>query len=737
MYGHKLPEKALQVTELIKIKELNISHNPIDIVEFKNLKNEDGTPLIGYFKKLNEKKSFSETLAKICVATSVFLGKTKGVAKEHLVYDKNKIVGTVSLELSGFIPFQGVEDKELKDPESQAMTNPTPEMLLDEEFIEKEVVGLIHHNYDFGPPNCGVRWLLDFEYFFPELTAIFKGERFNIHLFGYSLLDPIEKVIELTPEILRTFQTPLPYFPGQIPKNRIPGQSLAGIPNREFKTTAFKELLENEKYIPKAIYQRYAAYLKELLLFDRDVIKKHLEDYLGNEKLNLNKLPKTQQEALKKLEQIHLREKKLLAPKEDEASFPKLLSDENNQERSFADFFLTFLSHRHEKFRRVIIDMPELREHLLKLNTKEHFVPLFSPQTGYEPCHDAKKIFSCYQKILRDAFKTPILTHINAIQEIASEEIGFSKITMPKERIIELSMSCTSIDILPFLQKSKKLHLKDDITKDLKELANKIHTKFQNHYALNQPTHAQNQKFIDDLTALLTWAKNKKEYYEKIISSKKMNMIELAEITNIFEKLNKTLINFSQTLLDFIDALSLAKKNFDILQKTNSKQNNEKEYKEKQDHFMEEETAEIISIQEKEESILATDDKKLINRLEKILDIWLPGMMSTTFIYPLITASYQEYNKNASYYGRFFSRSLPPKEAITLSDIFKEDYWENNSMNTLFIKNICLTASGKTVVNDILRTKDNNWWARYAKGLAIASNLYQPKNRGLARSSVI
>ncbi len=774
MHGHKLPDKAIALKDLTIIKKLDISYNPLELVKFTD----NGIPdQIGYLKRI--KGTYSDSLAKMCVATSAEISTT-GVAEERLVYDENgKLAGTLSTELPGFIAFQNAKQEDLKDLKQQALACPTPEMILEEGFIEKMVACLLRSNDDFGPHNCGLKWLLDFELFFPEVTTIFKGKRFDIEILGYKLiLDPIETVIELTADIIRTFKTKLTYFPGEEPKN--------GVKKREFKTTAFKELLENKKYSPEAIRQRYAALLRELLVFDPKLIKKRLDDYLGDEKLNLAHLAKNQKDALIKLEQTHLREKKIVYLKdlnipfeklsesnqkillnfevelseeklmslletipldfekmsltqqtnlnsfrERSIYFPKLLYNENNKERSFADFFLTLISHRHEKFRRVFIEMPELRDHLLNLQTPQQFASVFHPTTKHKmPDKYPEEIFSRYQTVWRDAFRLPLLNYIDNLKEIASQEVGFCKVILPKkEKIVDLSLSCALIDdFLPYIKQSQGL--KDEIHEALGDLVEKIYKNYQTHYALKAPTFEKNQDFIKTLLNLLQLAENKKSYYEELISKKKMKSFELNEILKIFEKLNTTIKNFKQTLLTMQMNLKISKK-MSLMPPSIPVP----AMKEKKDELSEEEEeGELISMQDKKESILATNDEKLIERLISVLQIWIPCTTKLEFD-PIIKTAREEYAAGKYFYN-IFSRTLPAIFSIT--DIFSDGGgWENNSMNTLLIKNICLKASGTTILNTVLTEKNKDWWAEHAKELAIACNLCQPKKQyGLSKSAI-
>lgn len=107
-----------------------------------NFTTADGQELLGFYKPLSD--IYPELLAKYCVAISVAgrmcLGEA--VSDERLVFDKGKIVGTVSVAIPGFA-----------DPSRKPATELSTEEILNTNIIEILVWMMFIQNDDFHPNN--------------------------------------------------------------------------------------------------------------------------------------------------------------------------------------------------------------------------------------------------------------------------------------------------------------------------------------------------------------------------------------------------------------------------------------------------------------------------------------------------------------------------------------------------------------------------------------------------------
>lgn len=284
-----LPKTALRRN---KLKDLTAgpaapkSGHVVTQVEFVDF---DGCKKKGFFKPLDE--TYPELLAKISVATSVIIRMLLGerAAEDRLVYDEDdKIVGTVSIALEGFKPFNYGSEPIPEHPQKKEEVNPSYETLMQHNVMELLFFSWFLGNDDLHPKNIGLKGLIDWDMFFYALTEIIKGPR----AFGSSP----EGKIELPSSDFANFpvlqETKLTHWAThQYPHNYY-------YPKRYGNYDQFIELSKNpifkDESLPNgqitAQEQLFTAALKALVIFQPEVLEKQLRDALGKEPLNYTEL---------------------------------------------------------------------------------------------------------------------------------------------------------------------------------------------------------------------------------------------------------------------------------------------------------------------------------------------------------------------------------------------------------------------------------------------------------------
>ncbi len=345
------PALSLNIKDLKDIKgQIIDGTHDVAIVTFKD---HDGKIKRAY-KKPCTPDYYPPLSAKYVVGFSTLARAALGkkACEDRLVYnDAGEIVATVSIEVPNFVSLLTYWNH-YDDPEKEKMGCPTKQLLIKKNVAALLISAYIHKNHDLHPSNLSLNGIVDLDELYPELTLIIKkGERF---------------VCELKEHELRFFPIiDRKHWPANfIPKN----WNIKKI----YKTAAFAELQGDKDFI----YQFFTAILKELLAFDKKVLKERMYLNLGNEDLSLHTLPPKKRADLL-----------------DFGRASKLFFDENEKERRFVEHCMLFLEQEHLKFRNLVLNMPEFKEFLEILNKnpakmlklKEWFIKQNNKKTSLVP----------------------------------------------------------------------------------------------------------------------------------------------------------------------------------------------------------------------------------------------------------------------------------------------------------------------------------------------------------------
>lgn len=278
----------------------------------------DGSTKTGYFKPLDE--SYPELLAKISVATSVIMRLSLGerAAEDRLVYDDNdNIVGTVSIALEEFKPFNYGSELVPENPQEKEKVIPSYQTLMQYNVMELLFFSWFLGNDDLHPKNIGLKGIIDWDMFFYAVTEIIKAPRF--------LGSSPKGEIKLSSTDFGNFPILSPATkPTHWPSLQLPGNLF--YPKRYANYEQFAELSKNpalgDESIPggkiTAQEQLFTAVLKALLSYQPEALKRRLKDAIGKEPLNFSHL-----DSMKKAEL--------------EKKFPRLFNPESDKQ-PFIDF---------------------------------------------------------------------------------------------------------------------------------------------------------------------------------------------------------------------------------------------------------------------------------------------------------------------------------------------------------------------------------------------------------------
>ncbi|MBV8802730.1 MAG: hypothetical protein JO131_07220, partial [Gammaproteobacteria bacterium] len=342
--------------------------------------------------KIAYKKEFSDKLSRISglyeTAFSAYIRLSLPRAAEvRVVYENNKPVAIASIELSDFKSMQKIS----LFRRSISETNPDQAMLLENNASEILACGLVGKFNDLSVDNYNIKkGLIDFGQAFFNKMSIVDGREFLNKVLGYEPLT----AFNITAERIRN-----------LPHNKEADHWPTHSPNNwnYFKTFNSKEAFASLKGNSLAEYQKYFYLLKHLLAFDKEVLRKRLWLYLGDEPLGLNELPKTTKETLCNI-------------------FTRKLYYDNQRELTFVEHCVAFFETQHKELLTVLIHMSEFREFIIKypeaiLDIKEWFIERndsIGTDISYQLVHyDLEHIEREYQKIYRDCFVQPLYCHLS------------------------------------------------------------------------------------------------------------------------------------------------------------------------------------------------------------------------------------------------------------------------------------------------------------------------------------
>ncbi|CEK12198.1 hypothetical protein [Legionella hackeliae] len=282
-----LPVKALRYGQLRKKtagSAVPTSGHQVYKVEYTDT---DGQTKTGFYKELipdgTGDGSYPDILGRYSVAASILIRLALGerAAEDRLVLDdQGRIKGTVSVNLPNYKPL-AVSGQTLPiDLQERELVCPSTETLLKYNAAELLVASWRCKCDDRHPGNFSLFGLIDWDMAFYPYTYIMKGKR----LVDGILKDLPEKAMKLLSKDLDDF----PNIEGRThtPTNSVPGN--INIAKRfqsylEFQALATNQALKTETGDISWQEQFFSALLKELLVFEPDMLRVRLQEYFGEE----------------------------------------------------------------------------------------------------------------------------------------------------------------------------------------------------------------------------------------------------------------------------------------------------------------------------------------------------------------------------------------------------------------------------------------------------------------------
>jgi hypothetical protein len=340
-----LPKKALRESQLQLLtagSAVNDGSHQIYRVTFI----ENNVPVSAFFKKLDPKHHYPELLAKISVAVSLFkrLFQGKNSAEERLVFDDNdRLVGTLSIAIDGFKPFNYSSEPVPLDPAAKERVIPSTKTLLLKQFVKVLFGRWFLDDDDPHPHNVGFKEDgndsadIDFDMFLYWFTIYMKEPRPIIGVpkkrveLTVNDWESFPKVKDSKPYHWATFKHPgQETLPGVIPSQLL----MQVLPKSYADPTQFEQLAHEQE----AHEQKFAAALSALLTFHPDMVRKRLYDLFGDMTLNYTSLDNTD---------VNLRIKY-------ETEFPTLCNEQTNV-KPFIDFMMDAYQKHYDNLYRVVV----------------------------------------------------------------------------------------------------------------------------------------------------------------------------------------------------------------------------------------------------------------------------------------------------------------------------------------------------------------------------------------------
>jgi hypothetical protein len=416
-----LPKLSFKTSDEIKLPTdpaLPTSSNDVKKVGYRCLEGDKRTKTAYTVYK----KSFSDRLNRIQAlyetAFSVYIRLSLVRAAEvRPVYEGDKLIGIASIELPGFIPMQKVGDPDYpaKDAEKQKVTKPDRATLLSKEINAAELLAccLCDKNWDLNPDNISVfAGLIDFGQYFYQLMFIFENKDIITCVVEYQPLLATKITAERIRNIIKTKERR--HWPPQTPNKR----------SKAFKSKEAFRSLDGDTNFEEQVY---FYLLKKILAFDKELLRKRLTLYLGEEPLGLQELPKTTRENL-----INI--------------FGHSLFYDGERELTFVEHCVLFFETQYLELLTVLVHMPEFRRFMVNypqaiLEIKSWFITQNERSMDSHPDPDKPKpkpidphnrpdisyhlekynldhIDTEYNIIYRDSFVQPICQHLSSLENL-------------------------------------------------------------------------------------------------------------------------------------------------------------------------------------------------------------------------------------------------------------------------------------------------------------------------------
>ncbi|RUR11666.1 hypothetical protein [Legionella sp. km772] len=337
-----IPKKALrksQLEELTAGSAVNDGSHQIIRVEFL----EKGIKKKGFFKAIDPEHHYPELLALISVATSAFKRSFQGnnAAEERLVFDdSDKLVGTLSIAIDGFKPFNCLGDAEPLDLSAKELVVPSTKTLIEKNFMAVLFGRYFLDDDDSHPRNVGFAGDngvdIDYDMFWYWFTIHMKEPR--------PIIGVPKKRVTLTKDDWECFPRtkdakhyhwPTYVYPGQetLP-TVLPAQSSIlpkALPKTYADPTQFQQLANSAV----AQDQKLAAALKILITYQPEVMRARLTELFDVMPLNYTSLGS------------------VLSSKY-ETEFP-LLCNERTNVKPFVDFMMNLYQEHYDSLYRVVV----------------------------------------------------------------------------------------------------------------------------------------------------------------------------------------------------------------------------------------------------------------------------------------------------------------------------------------------------------------------------------------------
>lgn len=741
------PALSLNIKDLKDVKGEPVTEgtHKVVVVTFQDT---DGTTKRAY-KKSCSPDYYPPLSAKYVVAFSTLVRAALGdrASEDRLVYnDAGEIVATVSIEIPNFVPLLKLLRK-YDDPEKEKMGCPTKQMLIAENMAELLMSAYIHKNNDLHPDNLSLKGMIDLDEIYPELTLLPKG-------YPPLLFVLTEQDIRIFPIIYRK------HWPANyIPKN----WNIA----KTYKTGAFAELQGDKEFI----YQYFTAILKELLAFDKDMLKKRMNLVLGDETLSLSTLS-----SQKRTELLNF-------------NGSKLYYDGQKNERRFVEHVMLFLEQEHIKFRNLVLNMPEFKDFLEILNKdpaktleiKEWFIK--QNKKNIVP-YNLNFIDTELHALWRDCFKKELAkemkhfdidikqlittSHLNK-NNAAKDEMSYEQLDAIITSLIKPDDSeeskTTRVHNLQ-IEPEKTLLLNNELFLKIKTQATDLFesvTQLINQYQeKTTATIEDNHAFIENVKKVIATNINSRNQLSKWLEENKAKSKELE--LDVLQNPIYIMSEFSYYTKKFIKETENTLKNFymnpiivQLLPPITNKKPDYSDELKMTPHSSRSFTS--VTDNAKNSPFLAlakpcnTDDLRIIHTnttivlyLSMHLKDWVTPDKNTLIKKLIKEVHMQDYDMRNKYpitgafYNMFRKRTSEEIYNMPLTEILSDPIssWNSTSLNTLIIKKLCLTLLElekhdpytKTVYDRIIAiTKnDDNWWSTVALEIAEKSNLKKSLN---------
>lgn len=711
-----LPKKALKESQLEFLTLGSVedgSHQTYKVTFIEN-----NVKKRAFYKKLAPKKDYPELLAKISVAISLFkrIFQGKRSAEERLVFDeKNRLVGTLSVNVEGFRPFNFSNEKVPEEVNQKELVIPSTKTLIDTNFMEILIGRWFLNDDDGHPHNMSLAGDIDFDMFLYWFTIHMKSPRVLIGI-------PNTR-INLTVEDWEQFPCVKDSKPYHWPTFQHPGKETIQtviplqeqlldkvLPKVYADPTQFQALASE----PKAQEQKFAAALKTLLTFQPEMVRARLTELFGDLPLNYTSLDESDSKI------------RILYEKE----FPMLCNKHTNVQ-SFVDFMMNIYQLHYDNLYRVVVFYMGCDDNGYGVSLPPTYAHLYSKPSFFREVedwvknenettlakedknlrYDEKELLKRYHQIWRDAFAPRLKELIyhsydltNKLIRTVSSDVEIKEILNTKEIDNDITSSWQIFGSFPELSKNKieplicvdvdsklreALLLIIDFTNNLYNLSKVYYQKER-----NKLTEEDNYQFVSQLEELLS------KYNLNI----RKNLAMTSSLANDFNLISVGLKQF------------IAQANFPLHLTTTDEQ-------------MKEVQLSVISKKE-----LDVDDPEVLKIFNKSLFNWASSLKPQVFnelVQEIIKKHYNALlsNRNrAEPVTKYLSNSMNVSNDCRLSYILCSGK-EEGALNTLLIQHLTPIMLQTQYIPSIRAAVKKNTFSNYVPALTKSAVLFAKQEK--------